>query len=54
MITYGISFDSENFVITLITPYDSPQPVLISSDDTNPNNSIKKDNPGHVRVKIVY
>ena len=38
----------------MYTTSDSPQLLLITYDDPNPTNAIKKDDPYHGRVKIGY
>ena len=50
----AISVSSEKCVSSFTTPSDSPQVILLTSDNPNPHHAIKKDNPGHVRVKRSY
>ena len=54
MIPSAISIASEIYVSTLTTPSNSPQVLVLTSDDPNPRHTMKKDNPVHVRVKIGY
>ena len=50
----AISVASENSAGTLTTPSDSPQVIVLTSDDPDPHHAIKKDNPGHSRVERGY
>ena len=45
---------SENYVSTLTPPYDSPQLLLLPSDDHNPTYSMNKEETYCGRVKIGY
>ena len=54
LLPYSISVASKNFVSTLTTFYGSTQIIFLASDDLNPHQVMKKDDPYHVRAKIVY
>ena len=54
LIPAAISVDYENSVSTLTTPSDSPQLLLLTSDDPNPCHAMKKDEPCRGRVKMGY
>ena len=48
----AISVASEKSIITFTNPSDSPQHLVLTSDDTNHIRYIKKDEPYSGRVKI--
>ena len=54
LISASIYVASEKYVTNLTTPYDPPQVVVQTSDDTNPHHAINKYNPDRGRVKIGY
>ena len=54
MLTAAISVASGKSVSTLTSPSYFQQVLVLTSDDTNPHNFMKTDNPVRVRVKIGY
>ena len=54
MVLYVIYLDSKTYVSTLTSSSDSPQLLLLTSDDTNPHHAMNKYEPYRGRVKIGY
>ena len=50
----AISVASENSINTFTTPYDSPQLILLTSDDPNHHHAMKKYETYHVSMERGY
>ena len=51
---YTISFASRNYIITLNTPSNPPQVIVLIYDDNNTHHTVMRDNPIFGRGKIGY